>query len=148
MYGKERLGMLMIYKDVKGKQYLKLIDLLSKKCNRFAFVENRQMMEIEEDRLAYVDNLISDIKEHLIERKVQREWATTKLGENTAYVYYFQLNNSTRAFLKERGKSLFGWISPDLPEDLMFYKDDQCLLAACSHEGFFMIEESIWSNLP
>lgn len=142
--------MLMIYKDndIKGKQYLQLIDLLSRNCNRFAFVENRQMMEIEEVRLAYVDNLITNIKEHLIERKVQREWETTKLGEkNTAYVYYFQLNNSTRAFLKERSKSLFGWISPELPEDLMFYKDNQCLLAACSHEGFFMIEESIWNTL-
>lgn len=87
------------------------------------------------------------IKEHLIERKVQREWEMTKLAEDTAYVYYFQLNNSTKTFLKEHGKSLFGWISPELPEDLMFYKDHQCLLATCSHEDFYMVDESVWNIL-
>lgn len=63
--------MLMITENVKGKRYKRLIDILSKHCNRFAFVENRQLMEIEEERLAYVDNLIVDIKGHLIERKIQ-----------------------------------------------------------------------------
>jgi hypothetical protein len=40
----------MITENVKGKPYKQLIDLLSKHCNRFAFVENRQMMESEEER--------------------------------------------------------------------------------------------------
>lgn len=52
--------MLDVSENVKGKRYKRLIDLLSKHCNRFAFVENRQMMEIEEERLAYVDILIED----------------------------------------------------------------------------------------
>ena len=56
--------MLMITENVKGRRYKQLIDFLSKHCNRFAFVENRQMMDIEEERLAYID-------EHLIERKTQ-----------------------------------------------------------------------------
>ena len=37
------------------------------------------MMEIEEERLFYIDQLIDDIKDALIERKIQREWETTKL---------------------------------------------------------------------
>ena len=138
--------MIMIYENVKGKRYHQLIDLLARRCNRFAFVENRQLMEDEELRLAYVDELIETIKDQLIERKVQREWETTILGESTAYVFYFRLNNATTKFLKESSDSLFDWIGR-LPEDLMFYKDDQCLLAACSHEGFFMIDESIWNLL-
>lgn len=138
--------MLDVSENVKGKRYKQLIDLLSKQCNRFAFVENRQMMEIEEERLAYVDILIADIEEHLIKRKIQREWETTRLGEGTAYVYYFQLNNATREFLKERSHSLFGWNGLELPEDLMFYQDDQCILAGCSHEGYFMVDEAIWNN--
>ena len=66
--------MLMINKNVKGKRYKQLIDLLSREWNRFAFVENRQLMECEKDRLAYVDNLISDIKCNLIERRIQQEF--------------------------------------------------------------------------
>ena len=83
--------MLEIYENVKGKRYGQLIDILSRECNRFAFVENRQLMEIEEERLAYVDNLISDIKWHLIERRIQKEWETQMLLEDTAYVYYFPI---------------------------------------------------------
>ncbi|WP_374718066.1 stage III sporulation protein AH [Neobacillus sp.] len=138
--------MLTIMENVKGKRYKELIDLLSRNCNIFAFVENRQLMEIEDERLAYIDILIAPIEEHLIERKIQQEWETTKLLEDTAYVFYFALNNITRQFLKERSKSLFDWISPKLPEDLMFYKDGKCLLASCSHEGFFLVEENIWNS--
>ena len=81
-------------------------------------------MEIEEDRLAYVDDIIFDIKWNLIERRIQKEWETTRLLENTAYVFYFQMNSATTQFLKERSNSLFDWIG-ELPEDLMFY---HCLL--------------------
>ena len=137
--------MLTINKNVKGKRYKQLIDLLSRECNRVAFVENRQLMECEEDRLAYVDNLISDIKCHLIERRIQQEWETTRLLEDTAYIFYFQLNNATRQFLKEHSNSLFDWIG-GLPEDLMFYQNDKCMLAVCSHENFFVVEENIWDN--
>ncbi len=137
--------MLMIEKNVKGKRYKQLIDLLSRECNRFAFVEDRRLMEIEEERLAYVDHLISDIKYLLIERRIQQEWETTKLLEDTAYVFYFQLNNATRDFLKEHSNSLFEWID-GLPEDLMFYQNDKCMLAVCSHERFFMVEETIWDK--
>ena len=138
--------MLMITENVKGKRYKQLIDFLSKHSNQFAFVENRQMMETEEERLAYIDNLLSEIEGHLLERKIQREWETTKLAGGTAYVFYFQLNNAARQFLKERSNSLFGWISPILPEDLMFYQNGKCILAGCSHEGFFLVEETIWKG--
>ncbi|WP_185150624.1 hypothetical protein [Cytobacillus dafuensis] len=49
------LKMINISEDVRGKQYKQLIDLLSRECNRFAFVENRQLMASEEERLAYVE---------------------------------------------------------------------------------------------
>ncbi|MED4015517.1 stage III sporulation protein AH [Sutcliffiella cohnii] len=138
--------MLMIERNIKGKRYKQLVDILSKHCNRFAFVENRQMMEIEEDRLAYIDLFISDIAEHLIERKIQQEWETTKLREDTAYVYYFYLNNATKLFLKERSNSVFDCLNPELPEDLMFYHNEKCLFASCSHERYFMIDETIWEK--
>lgn len=88
--------------------------------------------------------LIVIIKEHLLDRKIQREWKTTKLSEATAYVFYFKLNNATRQFLNEHSNSLFDWLHPGLPEDLMFYQNEKCILAGCSHEGFFMVEETLW----
>ena len=139
---RDEIDMLMINKNVKGKQYKQLIDLLSRRCNRFAFVEDKRLMEFEKERLAYMDNLIMDIEEHLIERRIQKEWETTRLSKDTAYVYYFKMNNATRQFLKDQCHSLFDWMSPELPEDLMFYHNDKCILAVCSHEKYFMVEES------
>ena len=73
--------MLMITEKVKGKRYKQLIDILY--CNRFAFVENRQMMEIEEERLAYVDNLITDIEGHL-----HRKENSTRMGNDKTWWGY------------------------------------------------------------
>ena len=143
---RDEIDMLMINKNVKGKQYKQLIDLLSRRCNRFAFVEDKRLMEFEKERLAYMDNLIMDIEEHLIERRIQKEWETTRLSKDTAYVYYFKMNNATRQFLKDQCHSLFDWISPELPEDLMFYHNDKCILAVCSHERYLMVEESFWDS--
>lgn len=114
--------MVMITEDIKGKQYKQLIDILFKHTDTFAFVEDGRRMEFESDRLSYVNQLISDIKLHLIERKVQSRWETTRITDGIkAYVYYFRNNNATKLFLKEYSRSLFGWIGPELPEDLMFY---------------------------
>ena len=48
-------NMLMITENVKGKCYKQLINLLSKYCNRFAFVEDRRMMDI--DRFIRMDRM-------------------------------------------------------------------------------------------
>ena len=136
----------MITENVKGKRYKQLINLLSRYCNRFAFVEDRQMMGIEEERLAYIHNLITYIEEHLFEMKIQKEWETTRLLDDTAYVFYFNLNNATREFLKDNSNTLFDWIHPKLPEDLMFYQNDKCILAICSHERYFLIDKTIWEH--
>lgn len=138
--------MLMITENVKGKRYKQLIDFLSKHCNRFAFVEDRRVMDIEVERLEYIHNLIAYIDEHLIERKIQKEWETTRLVDDTAYVFYFNLNNATKQFLQDHSKSLFDWINPELPEDLMFFQNDKCILATCTHEGFFMVEKMLWKR--
>lgn len=54
--------MVMIMEDIKGKSYKQLIDILFKHSDTFAFVESTQWMEFESDRLAFVDQLISDIR--------------------------------------------------------------------------------------
>ncbi|PQD93927.1 stage III sporulation protein AH [Pradoshia eiseniae] len=140
------MDMLMINKNVKGKRYKQLIDLLLRNCDCFAFVADRQLMEFEKEYHAYMENVITDMEEHLIERRIQKEWETTRLSEDTAYVYYFKMNNATRQFLKDQCHSLFDWISPERPEDLMFYHKDKCILAVCSHEKYYLVEESVWDS--
>ncbi|WP_235189246.1 stage III sporulation protein AH [Exiguobacterium sp. NG55] len=139
--------MLMINQNVKGKHYEALIDVLFKHCTHFAFVEDRRRMEIEDERLACMDVLIEEIRWDLIERTIVSEWETTRLSGDTAYLYSFHMNYRTVQFLKERSQSLFSWIHPELPEDLMFYAGDTCVLAVCSHESFFVVDEEMWERI-
>ncbi|WP_251125224.1 MULTISPECIES: stage III sporulation protein AH [unclassified Exiguobacterium] len=139
--------MLTITQDVKGKHYEALIDVLFKHCTHFAFVEDRRRMEIEDERLVYMEVLTEEIRWDLIERTIVSEWETTRLSGDTAYLYSFHMNYRTVQFLKERSQSLFSWIHPELPEDLMFYAGDTCVLAVCSHESFFVVDEEMWERI-
>ncbi|WP_254854022.1 stage III sporulation protein AH [Halobacillus salinus] len=138
--------MLMVRENIEGERYHQLLELLVKHCDRFAFVERRDMMENEETRLAYIDDWTGDIQEDLIEREIQKRWVTTTIFGATAYVFYYHFNNRTKRFLKEQSRTLFDWVSPELPEDLMFYHQDTCMLAGCSHEGYFMVDEALWNT--
>lgn len=117
------------YEDITGKDYRFLIEVAAKKCNRFAIVERSDMMADEAVAMEFFNKLVEDIQDSFIEMKEQSEWETTKLLDSTAYVFYYELNKKTVEFLQKKSNSLFGWISPYLPEDLMFYQDNQiCFL--------------------
>jgi len=130
------------YKDIKGEDYCSLIELASKKCDKFAFVKRRDMMADEALVMKIFNKLVEDIQDSFIEMQEQSEWETTRLLEATAYVFYYELNDQTKHFLQTKSNSLFGWISPYLPEDLMFYSGDDVWLAGCSHEQFFVVSEN------
>lgn len=128
-------------KDIKGENYCALIEFASKKCDKFAFVQRRDIIGDEKIAMEYHNKLVKDIKSSFIEKKEQSEWAVTELLEETACVYYYELNEQTKHFLQTKSNSLFDWISPYLPEDLMFYSGDDVWLAGCSHERFFIISD-------
>jgi hypothetical protein len=127
--------------DIKGEDYRLLIEVAADKCNRFAFVQRRDLMEDENVAMGHFYEFVENIKDSFIEMKEQSEWETTELLESTAYVFYYELNEKTKDFLLNKSNSLFGWISPYLPEDLMLYKDAEVWLAGCSHECWFTINE-------
>ena len=135
--------MFEIHQDVEGQDYNKLIEYALKHCNRFAFVERKDMMANEKIRLAYINELVAEIEDSLIEIKEQSSWETNGLLNSTAYVFYYRLNETTKQFLQEKSQSLLGWISPYLPEDLTFYKGNKVWLACNSHEGYFYCQEDL-----
>lgn len=128
-----------IHKDITGDDYRTLIELAFNNCDKFAFVKRRDMMADERLAMRYHNEIVKDIENSLIEMKEQNEWEVTKLYDGTAYVFYYELNKQTKEFLQEKSDSLFGWLTPFLPEDLTFYNGNQLWLASCSHEKFFII---------
>lgn len=133
----------MIDEHIKGKRYKSLIDLLQKQCNRFAFVVDERFT-LRDESIARIKHLTDSLEHHLIEIRKQKGWETTSLADGVADVYYVKFNNVTSDFLKETSDALFDWLYPELPEDLMFYQNDTCLLAVCSHERYFLVDEGMW----
>ena len=132
--------MLECDENIKGKNYRALIELASKKCEKFAFVIRKDMLADEEVYMKYHRKFVRNIQDSFIEMKEQSEWEVNMLDEGTAYVYYYKLDDSSKRFLKRKSKSLFGWIN-GLPEDLTFYNGDKAWLACNSHEGYFYIDD-------
>lgn len=128
-----------IHEDITGDDYRAFIELAFQKCDTFTFVKRKDLMADEKVAMHYHNESVKEIQDSLIEMKEQSEWEVTKICEGTAYVFYYELNEQTKIFLQEKSTSLFGWLTPYLPEDLAFYKGNQLWLASCSHEEFFII---------
>lgn len=138
--------------NLEGEDYRKLIEIVSKYCNRFAFVVPLYEHLDENKRLKEIDDFIEPIQWFLIERKKQDYWLPKESYVTYVWgnlVYYFELNYYTKEFLKEKSDSLRGWSYP-LPEDLMFFKDDQCLIGIETqrkHIDFFVYENNLKKEL-
>ena len=74
-------------------------------------------------------------KPHLIEEKRTDEWPGTQLESPDAVVRYYDVNDETLELLR-RVRSVLGWVSPELPEDLAFYRSGVTAFASVSHEGY------------
>jgi len=133
------------FKDITGRNYRSLIELAFKKCDKFAFVKRRDLMSDEELAMKYHNEFVKDIESSLIEMKELSEWEVNELGEGTAYVFFYELNENTKHFLQTKSNSLFEWIGL-LPEDLMFYNGDEIWFACNSHEEYFILNEEEFSN--
>ena len=56
-------------KDVIGKEYQALIELASKKCDKFGLVVRKDMFENDEWAMKFYNNTLGDIQNSLIEMK-------------------------------------------------------------------------------
>ncbi|MFT4050592.1 MAG: hypothetical protein QM648_12250 [Solirubrobacterales bacterium] len=81
-----------------------------------------------------------DFADHLddlgCEKQAVSEWPGTKLlGGDTATLRRFPCDLAHLEALREATTALFGWLSPDLPEDLCLYRSDGTVwLSTISHE--------------
>lgn len=99
-------------------------------ADSFSFVV-REDNEISQN----VNNLISDLSIFLIEKKEVQEWPGTKLLLGFAKFYRFNLNAESAFILNVYENYLYKWVQPELPEDLIFYKQEQPVFISITHEN-------------
>ncbi len=77
-------------------------------------------------------------------------WPGTQLAAHTARLVRFALTPETAGILRERAEGLYGWLQPDLPEDLCAWRGDgSLLLASIAHErdGWLELEPVEFDSL-
>src|SRR4051812_23706494 len=121
--------MFKITKDPYGNTYRELIELAFDICDEFHLVLRKDMGD-----LSKFDPILRKFNQSFKIMKEQSEWASNILGDNqTAKVYYFSTNEHAKKTVLELSNSLFGWVFPNLPEDLSFFKEGEDWLATNSH---------------
>jgi hypothetical protein len=89
---------------------------------------------IKKDIMAIFNNSkYSLLKNNYLYHEIGFIWHCTQSSE-LAITYFFEINDSTRAFLN-RKKHIFDF---DILEDLAFYEDEKLCVSTCTHERFIV----------
>lgn len=131
---------MIITSEPKNDVYRRLVDLAFDLCDEFILVVRKGSgLELNDNAKSVLEKLNDSLKE----MKEQSEWAGTILYEHTAYVYHYHTSPKAGEIIKEVSNSLYGWVHPDLPEDLSFYKSGKPWLINTAHEkqSFILSED-------
>jgi hypothetical protein len=121
--------MLNIIVEPQGKTYTALLRLAIQYCSSFSLTWRDQLKFNETASL-----MMSALLPFLIRELHTNEWPGTQLIDQKAMVRYYQFTEDTLRILSEVS-SLYAWLSPNLPEDLAFYREDErCWLFSIAHE--------------
>lgn len=124
-----------------GEIYEKFIKLLCSHSDKFYFVTRKE--------LDYDKDIIAKFSPYVLNQYKTKEWASTKISGPAATIYEIEVNEKTCLLLQRLANSLYDWLSPRLPEDLTFIKNNFVWFYSCSHEEFahFCIRSSHYRDL-
>ena len=141
---KEDAGMLSILQDIKGDVYVRLITEACKRCDKFSLIRTNYTQSYYK-RATFSSK---PIRQYRIKSKAVNSWPNGGPGEeyikmNPDYPYksimdIYRVCDETRDFLISQG-DMFNWCPPDLPEDLCFYRGEDCWMFCTAHEEICMI---------
>ena len=114
--------------DIKGQCYKELIRVLFEHCD---IVKWRVMDDFEEASI-----LFESIQSECLETSYNLK------GRQSIKEYTFQFSFFVKQFLEDTTDSLFSWTHP-YPEDLSFYKNNECLFSSLTHEKQYGIHISL-----
>lgn len=78
--------------------------------------------------------LLNELSIYLIIETDVKEWPGTKLTLDNARLFKYYLNKETAFILSFYNDNLYNWLQPTLPEDIVFYKNDQPVFVSITHE--------------
>lgn len=125
----------------KGDTYKRLIETLCLHSDQFYFITRKE--------LKYNEEIIATFSPYTLNTYKTQKWAGTETTDLAATVYIIESNAETYQLLVKHANSLFDWVSPTLPEDLTFIKNNFTWFSCTTHEGFanFSIRSDYYKRL-
>jgi hypothetical protein len=126
----------VIRHDLTGAQYVELINFSFAAGKTGYFVIREELPSAESARA-----LVRSLGSYLTSAEKVKEWPGTKLlGEFSAILYTFDLAEPVRRFLLNCTDQLFGWVQPNLPEDVGFLDGNGTIfLETTIHEEYLLL---------
>ncbi|QDH20409.1 leucine-rich repeat domain-containing protein [Saccharibacillus brassicae] len=134
---------MLIYNDPKGEAYRKLIDYMSARAATFS-LKGPRILKVKDPRDPPLPewSILEQIQPYFAHEEVyhcENGYEDDEgIYQDCSYddlFWHYRCCRETADFLKATTSHLFGWIHPELPEDLCFWDDDgNCLMHSMSHE--------------
>lgn len=125
----DKVMLLMSYFETKLMRFADLNTGLLKYATTFSFIL-REDLKVE----GLTKTVLDDLSKYLIERKTVRKWPGTELLMGQAELFLYHFNFETAFILQNTENYIYGWVHPNLPEDIVFYKDDRPIFISITHE--------------
>lgn len=124
-----------------GNTYQQLLEVLCDYSDTFYFITRKE--------LTYKQEILEQFKPHMIETYQTKEWANTITLGPPATVYVMEANRDSCKLMQTLSHSLYDWVSPNLPEDLTFIKNNFAWFTCTTHEEFggFSIRSEFYRKL-
>lgn len=130
--------------DPTGGVYRALLEFGLSKCNN-ALLVVRNVAESEA-----ANAILELLRHHVISEQRESKWPGTELLDDTAIVIRFRYDRTVADVLKTGTDHLFGWIGPELPEDLCLVRPDGrpwLVSIAHEHDGYLDLDPGEYSRL-
>ena len=124
-----------------GEVYRTLLKVLCDNSDQFYFITRKE--------LKYNQAILAQFEPYMLKTYTSKEWASTLTKGPAATIFVMESNEETYALLVEHANALYDWISPRLPEDLTFMKNNFEWFSCTTHEEFggFSIRSDYYRNL-
>lgn len=114
----------------QGDLYRRLIETALRRCTGFLVVVRKTVTLAVSAR-----RTLKELDPFLEGTSEQAEWPGTQLTDGRAAVSRYRLNRDSAVVLSQAANGLYGWLQPELPEDLCLLRADGTpWLVTISHE--------------
>ena len=126
----------ILYRDVLVEPHGSAYDLLLGFC-----AERSKTCSLVQRKPDQAEHFLSLAQAHLVESRLTASWPGTELIGPIARIHVFALSAGMLELLSTRCRRLYGWLQPDLLEDLAtFRQDGSVVLGSIAHEGESWLE--------